>query len=76
MAPAADPLSGSPEYVVYRMEDRGSGLYAVYVQMPDFTEAAILVPVGGLSFTRIRLAAEVVDQLWETRRGATPVGQD
>ncbi len=76
MAPAADPLSGSPQYVVYRVDELPGELARVWVQMPDDTQAAILVPIGGLSFTRIRLAAEVVAQLWETRRGATPVGQD
>ena len=76
MALAAGVEEEGPPFVVYRIDAQASGLYLVYVQMPDGTTTAILVPGTGVTFDRIRLAAEVVAQLWETKRGATPIGQD
>lgn len=76
MARAPDTQASEAPWVVYRIEPKVSGLWAVHVQMPNGDTAIVVVPGVGLSFTKIRLATMVVAQLWETRRGATPVGGD
>lgn len=75
MAPAVDTQGPEPTYVVWRIEAKANGLFAVHVQMPDGTGAIILVPGVGLSITNVRLSAFVVAQLWETKRGATPLAE-
>lgn len=71
MAPATDTQDSEPVYVVWKIEAKANGLWAVYVQMPDRSNSIILVPSVGVSFAYIRLAATVVAQLWDTKRGAT-----
>jgi hypothetical protein len=75
VAPVAGTQGTEPTYVVWKTEAIGSGLWAVYVQVPDGSNLRMVVPGVGLSLTRVTVAADVVAQLWEQKRGATPLAE-
>jgi hypothetical protein len=75
MGSAADTPGPAPVWVVYRIDPRPGGLFAVYVQMPNGETAVVVVPGVGVSLQSVRLSVEVVGQLWQQKRGATPLAE-